>query len=81
MINPEDMEKENKGQEPGARLLAVRKLLNFSTLGDMAQWIKYYLVYASMKKRISDPHHSCTIHTKLYMDMSNCNLALENEDR
>lgn len=28
MINPEDMEK-----EPGARLLAVRKLLNFSTVG------------------------------------------------
>lgn len=49
MINPEDMEKESKGQEPGARLLAVRKLLNFSTLGDMAQWIKYCLVYASMK--------------------------------
>ena len=33
MINPEDTEKESKGQGPGARLLAVRKLLNFSTLG------------------------------------------------
>lgn len=33
MINPEDAEKESKGQGPGARLLAIRKLLNFSTLG------------------------------------------------